>query len=152
VPLGKKMTITQAEGTRIFTIDDRPAKDTYTHYLGKNVGARLPHSAAEFPLVVHRQGVQLARHANSVLPDGSLEFMAPFHTGEQVYFAFCHSGLVAESARELFDSFKHQKYDAFFIYSCLTRKWVLGKDSKLELAPLACLAPTAGFFSYTDLC
>lgn len=150
VPLGKRMKITHAEGTRIFTIDEKPAKDTYTHYLGENVGARLPHSAAEFPLVVQRQGVQLARHANSVLPDGSLEFMAPFSTGEEVRFAFCHSGLIAESARELFDTFKSQDYDAFFVYSCLTRKWVLGKDSKLELAPLASLAPTAGFFSYGE--
>lgn len=150
VPLGKKMTITHAEGTRIHTIDERPAKDIYTHYLGENVGDRLPHSAAEFPLVVERHGMQLARHANRVLPDGSLDFMAPFYTDEEVRFAFCHSGLVAESARHTFDAFAPQDYDAFFVYSCLSRKWVLGKDSKLELSPLARLAPTAGFFSYGE--
>lgn len=150
VPLGKTMTITHAEGTCIHTIDDKPAKDVYTHYLGENVGERLPHSAAEFPLVVHRHDVPLARHANSVLPDGSLEFMAPFYTGEKVRFAFCHSGLVAASARQTFDAFRSQGTEAFFVYSCLTRKWVLGDDSKVELAPLACLAPTSGFFSYGE--
>ncbi|MGB3210366.1 MAG: FIST N-terminal domain-containing protein [Desulforhopalus sp.] len=149
-PLGKKMIITNATGTSIHTIDNRPAKDIYAHYLGENVGGRLPHSAAEFPLVVERSGVHLARHANRLLPDGSLEFMAPFYTGERVRFAFCHSGLVTESARSTFDQFRKRQNDVIFIYSCLSRKWVLGEDSKLELAPLANLAPTAGFFCYGE--
>ena len=150
VPLGKTMEITLAEGTRVLTIDDKPAKDVYTHYLGENVGDRLPSSAAEFPLVVERHGIQLARHANKVLPDGSLDFMAPFRTGEKVRFAFCHTGLISESARKMFDILVSHESTAIFIYSCLTRKWVLGKQSRLELAPLACLAPTAGFFSYGE--
>ncbi len=150
VPLGKAMEISHAENTCIHTIDGKPAKDIYTHYLGENVGERLPQSAAEFPLVVERHGVQLARHANRLLPDGSLDFMAPFYTGEKVWFAFCHSGLVAQAARQMFDNFTAKSCDAIFIYSCLTRKWVLGEDSKLELAPLACLAPTSGFFSYGE--
>lgn len=150
VPLGRKMKITSADGTRIHTIDERPAKEIYKHYLGETVGERLPASAAEFPLVVERNGMELARHANQVLPDGSLEFMAPFYTGEAVRFAFCHSGLVAESSRRMFDTFASNGVEALFIYSCLTRKWVLGEACKLELAPLACLAPTAGFFSYGE--
>ncbi len=150
VPLGKQMTITEAHGTRIYAIDGRPAKEIYAHYLGDNVADRLPASAAEFPLVVERNGMQLARHANQVLPDGSLEFMAPFHTGETVHFAFCHTGLVVESAHQMFDAFSANPCDAIFIYSCLTRKWVLGNDCKLELAPLASLAPSAGFFSYGE--
>lgn len=150
VPLGKTMEVTLAEGSRILTIDDKSAKEVYTHYLGDSVGDRLPSSAAEFPLVVERHGMQLARHANKVMPDGSLEFMAPFHTGEKVRFAFCHTGLISDSARHMYDELSHQEYDAIFVYSCLSRKWVLGKDSKLELAPLACLAPTSGFFSYGE--
>lgn len=149
-PLGKTMEITLAKGTRILTIDDKPAKEIYTHYLGENVGDRLPSSAAEFPLVVERHGMQLARHANKVLPDGSLEFMAPFHTGEKVRFAFCHTGLISESAHHMYNALVSRKSVAIFIYSCLTRKWVLGKDSILELAPLASLAPTSGFFSYGE--
>ncbi|MDK9707438.1 MAG: FIST C-terminal domain-containing protein [Desulforhopalus sp.] len=150
VPLGKKMTITAATGTCIHTIDNRPAKDLYSHYLGEHIAGRLPQSAAEFPLVVRRHGVLLARHANRVLPDGSLEFMAPFYTGETVQFSFCHSGLVAESARATFSRFASSPCDVVFIYSCLSRKWVLGEDSKLELQPLAGLAPTAGFFCYGE--
>lgn len=149
-PLGRKMTITNASNTKIKTIDGRPAKDVYAHYLGDKVGERLPHSAAEFPLVVERNGVLLARHANRVLEDGSLDFMAPFYTGEQVQFAFCHSDLVTESAKKLYDDFKISEPQAIFIYSCLSRKWVLGPDTKLELAPLASLAPSSGFFSYGE--
>ncbi|WP_054701393.1 FIST signal transduction protein [Desulfosarcina cetonica] len=150
VPLGKEMVVTHAEGTIIHTIDDKPAKTIYTHYLGEQVGDRLPHSAAEFPLMVERHGLHLARHANRVLPDGSLAFMAPFYTGEKVRFAFCHSELVAESARHTQGTFAARPYEVIFVYSCLSRKWVLGKDIELELAPLGCLAPTAGFFSYGE--
>lgn len=150
VPLGKQMFITEAEKTCIKTIDDQPAKDVYSHYLGENVGSRLPHSAAEYPLVVERNGVMLARHANKVLDDGSLEFMAPFYTGEKVRFAFCHSGLVLESAKHLYEDLKKKKHGAIFVYSCLSRKWVLGQDANLEIAPLASLAPTAGFFCYGE--
>lgn len=149
-PLGKKMTITKAEGTSINTIDNRPAKELYKHYLGDEVGARLPHSAAEYPLVVERNGVLLARHANRVQEDGSLDFMAPFYTGETVQFAFCHSGLVVEAAKKLYEELESQNHEAIFIYSCLSRKWVLGEDAKLEINPLANLAPTSGFFSYGE--
>lgn len=150
VPLGKKMTITHSEGTRIFTIDGRSAKEIYAHYLGEDISNRLPASAAEFPLVVERSGVLLARHANWVHSDGSLDFMAPFKAGETVRFAFCHSGLLAMSARDTFDAQKPLQNEVFFIYSCLTRKWVLGEDARVELAPLASLAPTSGFFSYGE--
>ncbi len=150
VPLGKKMTITEAAATHIKTIDNRPAKEVYSHYLGDDVGDRLPHSAAEFPLVVERNGVLLARHANRVLEDGSLDFMAPFYPGEQVQFAFCHTDLVVDSARKLYDEFSKSNHQAIFIYSCLSRKWVLGQDSVIEIAPLASLAPTSGFFSYGE--
>lgn len=149
-PLGRAMSITRASGTRIETIDGRPAKEVYSHYLGDNVGERLPHSAAEFPLVVERHGVMLARHANRVLEDGSLDFMAPFYTGETVQFAFCHSDLVVESAKQMYEELKSNSPEAIFIYSCLSRKWVLGSDIKLELSPLASLAPTSGFFSYGE--
>lgn len=150
VPLGKKMSITEAQNTQIKTIDNKPAKDVYAHYLGDNVGERLPHSAAEFPLVVERDGVLLARHANKVLEDGSLDFMAPFYEGEQVQFAFCHSGLVTDSAKNLYDEFCKDEHGAIFVYSCLSRKWVLGPDTHIEIAPLATLAPTSGFFSYGE--
>ena len=150
VPLGREMVVTHAEGTTIHTIDDKPARDVYAHYLGEHIAERLPNAAAEFPLMAERNGLQLARHANSVLPDGSLTFMAPFHTGEKVRFAFCHSELVAESARHTYDAFARHPFEAIFIFSCLCRKWVLGKDIDLELAPLGCLAPTAGFFSYGE--
>jgi hypothetical protein len=150
VPLGREMIVTDAHGTVVRTIDGKPAKDVYAHYLGDQVGERLPHSAAEFPLMVERHGMQLARHANKVLPDGSLAFMAPFQTGEKVRFAFCHSELVADSARHSVDVFAPHDYEAIFIFSCLSRKWVLGEDINLELGPLGDLAPTAGFFSYGE--
>jgi len=150
IPLGKKMTVTQAKGTCIHTIDNKPAREIYKHYLGETIADRLPYSAAEFPLVVKRGDVLIARHANHVLDDGSLEFMAPFYSGEEVQFAFCHAGLVTQSSREMYQAFAARQPEAIFIYSCLTRKWILGESASTEVAPLARLAPTSGFFSYGE--
>lgn len=150
VPLGREMIITGAEGCCVKTIDDRPAKEVYSRYLGENVSERLPASAADFPLVVERSGVMMARHANNVQPDGGLDFMAPFHNGERVRFAYCHSGLVADAARRMFKKYAAGDHEAIFVYSCLSRKWVLGKDTRLELTPLADIAPVSGFFCYGE--
>jgi FIST C domain len=57
---------------------------------------------------------------------------------------------VTNAARTIFEEFSARPHEAIFIYSCLSRKWVLGEDSKLELTPLASLAPTAGFFCYGE--
>ena len=150
VPLGREMIVTAAEGCLVQTIDDRPAKEVYSRYLGENVSARLPASAADFPLVVERSGVMMARHANNVQPDGGLNFMAPFQVGERVRFAYCHSGLVADAARRMFEKYVHSNSEVIFVYSCLSRKWVLGKDTRLEPAPLADQAPMCGFFCYGE--
>ncbi len=150
IPIGKKFTITHAEGNCIHTLDNEAAKDVYSHYLGPSVAEALPASAAEFPFIVNRFGLKMARHANKVNPGGSLNYMSSFYTGEQVQFAYCHSGLLALGASEALEQFSDRTFDVVFVYSCVSRKWVLGEDISIELSPLSQIAPSAGFFSYGE--
>ncbi len=150
VPIGKKLTITHARGSRVYTIDNQSVYDLYCHYLGQEVADNLPLSAADFPLIIERDGIPMAIHATEVNEDGSFDYIHDFHAGEQLKFGFCHAGLLALGAEST-----HKEVQAFnpqivFIYSCVSRKWILGEDISIELAAVSDLAPSAGFFAYGE--
>lgn len=150
VPIGKKLTITKASGSRVYSIDHQSPLDLYNHYLGPEVVEGLPLAAADFPLIIERDGIPMAIHARGVNQDGSFDYIHSFHLGEQVQFGFCHSGLLAMAAKQTFDELRAHPTQAAFIYSCVSRKWILGQDVNVEIAPIASLATTAGFFTYGE--
>ena len=150
VPIGKKLTITKAAGPRVYSIDDRAPRELYQYYLGQEVVDGLPLTAADFPLVIEREGIPLAIHALGVNEDGSFDYIHSFHSGEQVQFGFCHSGLLTLGAKKTFNELRVHPAQAAFVYSCVSRKWILGQDINIEIAPISHLAPTAGFFAYGE--
>ncbi|RLA19999.1 MAG: hypothetical protein DRQ62_11155, partial [Gammaproteobacteria bacterium] len=150
IPIGKKMTITKVDGPRVYSIDDQSPYELYSHYLGKEVADGLPLSAADFPLIIKRNNITMAIHAIGVNDDGSFEYIHSFNPGEQVQFGFCHAGLLAIGARETYNDLKSKQVQASFIYSCVSRKWILGSDINIEISPIAKLAPTSGFFAYGE--
>ena len=150
VPIGKKLTITKAAGSRVYSIDNRSPRDLYNHYLGPEIVEGLPLAAADFPLVIERDGIPMAIHALGVNEDGSFDYIHSFHSGEQVQFGFCHSGLLSIAAKQTFDELRVNPVQVAFIYSCVSRKWILGQDVHIEIAPIANLATTAGFFAYGE--
>ena len=150
VPIGKKLTINKAKGSRIYSIDEQSPLDLYHHYLGQEVVDGLPLTAADFPLVMERDGILMAMHPLGVNDDGSFDYIHSFHPGEQVQFGFCHSGLLQLAAKKTFEELNKHPVQATFIYSCVSRKWILDRDISVEIAPIANLAPTAGFFAYGE--
>ena len=150
VPIGKKLTITRASGPRVYSIDNRTPLDLYNHYLGPDVVEDFPLSSADFPLIIERDGIPMAIHALGVNDDGSFDYIHSFHVGEQVQFGFCHSDLLSQAAKRNFDELNTHSNQVAFIYSCVSRKWILGQDINVELSPIASLAPTAGFFAYGE--
>lgn len=150
VPIGKTLTITRAEGSRVFAIDGQTPYDIYSHYLGQEVADGLPLSAAEFSLMVERDGVLMAIHATGVNADGSVDYIHDLPAGEQLRFGHCHAGLVGLGAQRLCEELSAQPAETAFVYSCVSRKWILGPDVLVELAPINCVAPSTGFFSYGE--
>ena len=70
LPVGRKFTITRAEGNRLYSVDHMPAVEFYRHYLGDEAAEELPATAIEFPLMVHRNGNIIARATVRKEPDG----------------------------------------------------------------------------------
>ncbi len=150
IPIGKSLTITKAKGRRVYTIDNQTPYDLYKHYLGQAVADGLPLSAVDFPLMIERDGITMAVHAMGVNDDGSFDYIHSFHTGEQLKFGFCHAGLLALSAQETYEHLSEQPVEAAFMYSCVSRKWILGEDIDVEVCPVGQIAPLSGFFAYGE--
>jgi len=70
IPIGKEMTVTRAEGNRLYEIEGKPAVDIYKEYLGSAAEELLPHIAIEFPIVFERDGVLLARACLGIDEEG----------------------------------------------------------------------------------
>ena len=61
LPVDRKFKITKAVGNRVYTIDHIPAVELYRRYFGDKTAERLPKVGIEFPLMVQRGSMQVAR-------------------------------------------------------------------------------------------
>ncbi|MDG3086140.1 diguanylate cyclase [Vibrio hannami] len=150
VPIGKKLTITKVDNSRVYGINHQTPYEIYCHYLGQEVADNLPLSAADFPFIIEKDGTTMAIHAIGMHDDGSFEYIHDFHVGEQLRFGFCHAGLLALGARETYNKVAKQAPQALFVYSCVSRKWILGTDIAVDLSAVSGIAPSAGFFCYGE--
>ncbi|NPA60108.1 MAG: diguanylate cyclase, partial [Epsilonproteobacteria bacterium] len=82
--IGVNLKITKAIQNRVYTINDKSAYDTYAYYLGDNVAKKLPALGIEFPLIVKRKEMDIARAVTATMEDGSLIFAGNLQTGDDV--------------------------------------------------------------------
>ena len=61
-----------------------------------------------------------------------------------------NGGLLALGAEQLHGELSTGEAQVAYVYSCVSRKWILGADVLVELAPIDALAPSAGFFCYGE--
>lgn len=145
-PLGKEMTITQAAGLRVYKIDDVPAYQIYQRYLGIE-DSREFLNVIEYPLIVERHGLQMARTPMLRYPDDSLVFAGLLRVGEKVRLSFAHVGMMQEAIHSLCDTIKKRQAEGIYVYSCEARRGFLQELTSLELAPLQKIVSTVGFFT-----
>lgn len=149
-PIGKIMKVTKAFKNRIYTIDSIPAVEVYKKYLGINLEKNLSVTTTEFPLIIKKDGVDIARVAYKAYADGSLAFYGNVNTGDKVQFGYGNINMITQNSLDLIDSFSQNPIDLIFIYSCYVRKTFLGKNISLEIEPLNNIAPSYGFFTYGE--
>lgn len=103
LPVGVELVITKAEKNRVYVINDKTAYDTYAHYLGEDIARGLPSVGIEFPLIIQRDGVSVARAVTAMEDDGSLIFAGNIKTGDRVMFGYGDSDAIL--------SYKHKHLD-----------------------------------------
>ena len=149
-PIGNELTITKAEGNRVYTIDGKSAVDTYSHYLGEDIAKGLPGIGIEFPLLVNRNGSIVSRASIAKEDDGSLVVGGNLYTGEKVRIGYGDSKEILQRSQKILDTTSQKPSEVIFIYSCSTRKYFMGEEIESEIMPLEKIAPVSGFFTYGE--
>ncbi len=148
--IGKPLHITKSKKNRVYTIDDLPAAEIYGKYLGKEVQEALPEMGIEFPLIIQKDGISIARAVLKKHKDNSLSFAGNIEEGEIVQFGYGNVNNILTHSTTLANEVRKNPIESIFIYSCMARKRLLGSSISQEISPLNSLAPTSGFFTYGE--
>ena len=150
MPLGRALTVNRARRNLLIELDGRPAIDTYRHYLSDEAAEFIPVLSVQFPLMVERGGMKLARGCTGVNDDGSMVFMGNFQPGDKVWFAIGDANALLDSSSELIQRLRNRRYEAILCYTCVARKALMTKLIGDEARVFQQIAPTAGFFTYGE--
>lgn len=148
--IGKTMVVTRSEGNRIYEIDGIPAVEVYKKYLGEETASSLPSSGSEFPLVIDRDGLKVARAAMQKHDDLSLTMAGGVNTGDKVKFAFGSPDMILKHTNSLNQKLLEKPVESIFVYSCMGRRRFMPDLIEKEILPLQEIAPTSGFFTYGE--
>ncbi|MCW8838119.1 MAG: ATP-binding protein [Thiovulaceae bacterium] len=150
LPIGLDLKITRAEGNRVYTINDKTAYEIYAYYLGEETAKALPDIAIEFPLIIQRNGSNIARAALSSESDGSLIFAGNFKDGDTVRFGYGDSSAILENSKQDFYNVVKNPIESIFIYSCMARRRFMPELIQNEVELYKQVAPTSGFYTYGE--
>ncbi len=150
IPIGKKMLVTGSEKNHVYTIDNQPAAEVYSRYLGEEAGRKLPAIGIEFPLIIHEGGYNYARAVLAKESDGSLLFTGNIPQGTYVHFGVGEVNEILLQSYHLLDTMNTYPVESLFSYSCMARRRFLNKNASLEFEPLSLIAPIAGFCTYGE--
>ncbi len=148
-PIGKEMTVTKADDLKVYTIDNMPAYKAYQTYLGLDDISSFQ-NAMEYPLVIKRNGITMARTPMDRYEDDSLGFILDINEGEKVRFSYGHIGIILEKIENICQEIKSKPAEGIFIYSCSSRRGFLQDNTEIETMPLQKIAPSSGFFTYGE--
>jgi hypothetical protein len=148
--IGLEHTIEKVENNRVYTIDGMSAVDFYAKYLGQDVVDKLPATGIEFPLIVEKNGYQIARAVLSKNEDNSLNFAGNLTCGDKVKLGFGNAELILKESLSALEHIYKYSVESFFIYSCMARRRYMPRFIQMEIKPFAMSAPTTGFFTYGE--
>jgi signal transduction histidine kinase/CheY-like chemotaxis protein len=150
--MSHEMTITQASGTTIHTIDGQPAFKIYQHYFNIQNDAQFFSNALGFPLLINRNHQLIALVPVAVGLNNSLEFISDVYEGEKLSIGFMDTELIQKNLMAAQSKMLAFQPESLLIYSCGCRRWALREDIKSETEPFESIAPTAGFYTVGEFC
>ena len=151
-PIGKELTITKSQDNIVYTIDNKTAYDTYAYFLGDKIAKKLPSIGIEFPLIISRKKMPIARAVLAKNSDGSLIFAGNLKEGEKVKIGFGNIEMILKDSYKTLEKLNNKPVESIFIYSCMARRRFMPKSITVEIEPLQRIAPTSGFFAYGEFC
>lgn len=151
-PIGKKLKVTNAKDNIVYSIEGVSAINLYKKYLGDNVANELPATGIEFPLIINRNGIEIARAVIGIdRENDALIFAGNVKNGDIVQFGYGDIDTIKLLREVTNKRLVANPLESIFIYSCMARKQLMGDSIESELIPISELAPTSGFFTYGEL-
>ena len=144
LPIGIEHRIDKVVGNRIYEIGGMSAKAFYVKYLGDSF------APTEYPLIVKRKGINIARAVLTTYDDGSLGCAGNLYEGDMVHLGFANAEMLMQNPIEYLEHINTFKAETIFIYSCMARRRYMPNLIKIETEPFARIATTAGFFTYAE--
>ena len=143
-PIGLEHTINKVQDNRVYLIDGIKAASFYDKYLGSNF------SQTEFPLILEKNGVTMARAVIAKHEDGSLSYSGNFTEGDKVKIGFGDAESLMKDPIEVLENLQSINVETFFIYSCMARRRFMPFLIKLGIGSFSKTATTSGFFTYSE--
>ncbi len=149
-PIGVEHTIDHAENNRVYSIDGMSPVAFYAKYLGEQVSEALPATGIEFPLIVEKNGIDVARAVIARHEDSSLSFAGNLHSGDTVRLGFGNAKMIMKESFKSFADTYQYPIESFFVYSCMARRRYMPDFIQVEVKPFAETSTTVGFFTYGE--
>lgn len=163
-PVGEPITITEASGTTVVSLDERPALDVYLELTGappslRSDPAAFTQFAATRPLGLSRRGRDEIRFVATAEPDsGTITCFAEVPQGGvcSVMDGDVDSVLAStdDACADALAVLAGQPPNALVVFDCIARKAVLGPstvDEVERIARAAGGAPLVGFYTYGEV-
>lgn len=162
-PMGISRTITKSEGNLIYTIDDKPALETYMRFLGGDIAAAddnfnfFDSVGVHYPFQIERENrepmmcnpIGYDREKEALITESTVAQGTKFRFSTPPDFDIIET--VVGKAREL-KSDTNAKAEALLIFSCVGRLSALGPMAQQENEGIQEVwkAPMVGFYTYGE--
>lgn len=150
IPIGKEYKITEAEGNIIKSIDNIPAQEFYSKYLGINNSEQIKRIGSKFPLMVRRNNRYIGISVKEAVNNKEIIISSKIDIGEKIRIGYGDFREILMGSKSVYDKIKDYPGESLFIYSCDSRKKFLEEIIAEEIAPISSDFPTSGFYTYGE--
>ncbi len=141
-PIGRSMTVTDtSDKLTVSTIDNEPAADIYTRYLGLKGQHINLFNICEFPVLVESEESLLARFPMSSNEKKEILFGCTVNKGDRIQFTYGSLWKILNEVEEDSIAFQDFTPEAMFLVVCINRKLFLKNDEHREVSCYKKVAP-----------
>ena len=150
-PLGKEMEITKADGNILQEIEGSSAFNTYRRYLRIENDENFLFNTLEFPYMIDSHGIEILRHPQECLKDGSLVMASDVERAGKIRLAYGDPVTIMEFVFQNAQEIRREQPDVIMIFSCAGRKAFWG-DAEIgnETVAFQKIAPSSGFYTLSE--
>ena len=151
-PLGRRFNITSVDRNVLKTLDDKPAFDVYSRYLGIKNDESFQDNAIEFPFMcTTNDGKEIMRTPISANPDGSIVLFSEIDNFDSVRLSYGNKSFISDTIYKEAKNLCEFRPDAIMLYSCVARRAFWANDIDRESIVFQSIAPTSGFYTSGEI-